>query len=82
MVWFITNEAKLIEAKATAEEIAYVKKAATIREEETLKFQQTYESLINEYIGEAIFTKVRNGLKTEPSLKKRYDSLRVKPIRQ
>jgi hypothetical protein len=76
------NDAKLTEAKATPDEIAYVKKAVTIRDEETRKFQQSYQSLIHDFVGEAVFSKVRNGLKTDASLKKRYDSLMVKPIRQ
>ena len=77
----INNEAKLTEAKATPEEIAYVMKAVAIRNEETMKFQQTYQSLINDYLGQATFSKVRNGLKSDTKLKKAYDSLITKPIR-
>jgi hypothetical protein len=77
----ITNEAKLTEAKATADEIVYVKKAVAIREEETRKFQNAYQSLISGYMGSESFTKVRNGLKSDATLKKKYDSLTVKPVR-
>ena len=77
----ITNEAKLTEAKATPEEIAYVKKAVAIRDEETRKFQNAYQSLISNYMGSETFTKVRNGLKSDATLKRKYDSLMVKPIR-
>lgn len=77
----ITNEAKLAEAKATAEEIAYVKKAVAIRDEELRKFQHTSQSLINNYMGSETFTKVRNSLKSDAALKRKYDSLTVKPVR-
>jgi oligoendopeptidase F len=75
----INNEAKLTEAKATPDEIAYVKKAVATRDEETMNFQKTFQSLINDYVGEAVFTKVRNGIRTDASLKKKYDSLMAKP---
>jgi hypothetical protein len=77
----ITNEAKLMEAKATAEEIAYVKKAVAIRDDELRKFQNASQSLINNYMGSEPFTKVRNGLKSDATLKRKYDSLMVKPVR-
>jgi oligoendopeptidase F len=77
----IENQTKLADLKATPEEIAYVKKAAAIRDEETRKFQQAYQSLITNDIGNDVFTKVRNALKSDTTLKKRYDSLMVKPIR-
>jgi hypothetical protein len=75
------DDTKLKDANATPEEIAYVKKAAAIKDEETIKFQKAFQSLIQDYVGEAVFTKVRNGLKTDPGLKKKYDSLIAKPIR-
>lgn len=77
----VNDQAKLTEVKATPEEIAYVKKAANIRDEETIKFQQTFQSLIINYMGSDSFTKVRNALKSDTVLKKKYDSLMVKPVR-
>lgn len=75
LIPIINNEAKLTEAKATPDEIAYVKKAAAVQEEETKKFQKAYQSLIYDYVGDAVFTRVRNGLKTDTGLKKKYDAL-------
>ena len=40
--------------KATPDEITYMKKAAAIREEETRKFQHSYQSLIGDYTGSEI----------------------------
>lgn len=73
----INNEAKLTEANATSDEINYVKKAVATRDEETMKFQKTFQSLINDYVGETVFSKVRNVLRTDANLKKKYDSLMV-----
>lgn len=77
----INNQAKLTEVKATPAEITYVKKAVAIRDEETKKFQLSYQSLINDYLGQKTFSKVRNSLKADPNVKKAYDSLTAKPIR-
>src|SRR5690348_1565956 len=51
LIPIISDQAKLTEVRATPEEIAYVKKAASIRDEETMKFQQTFQSLIINYMG-------------------------------
>lgn len=77
----INDQAKLSELKATPDEIAHVKKIISIRNEETMKFQRTYQLLISNYLGQDVFTKVRNGLKSDSSLKRKYDSLTAKPIR-
>lgn len=68
---------KLSEAKATSDEIAYVKRAAEIQREETVKFQKAYTALISGYVGDSTFGKVRNALVTDTVLKKTYDSLMI-----
>ncbi len=72
----IANDAtKLAEAKATPEEIAYMKQAVATRNEETIKFQKAFQSLVSEYVGDAAFSKIRNALKTDTVLQKKYNSL-------
>lgn len=78
LVQIANDAAKLAEAKATPEEIAYVKRAAVIQNEETVKFQKAYQSLISEYVGDSVFGKVRNALKADTVLKKKYDTLLLK----
>lgn len=68
---------KLTEAKATADEIAYVKGAAETQRKETVKFQKAYTALISGYVGDSTFGKVRTALVTDTTLKKSYDSLMV-----
>ena len=77
----INDQTKLTELKATPDEITQTKKMMSIRNEETMKFQKTYQALISDYLGQDVFTKVRNGLKTDGGLKRKYDSLMAKPIR-
>lgn len=77
LIQIVNNDVKLSEAKASPAEIDYVKKAVVKRDEETLKFQTAYQSLLHDYIGEAMFAKVRNSLKTDAVLKRKYDSLKV-----
>jgi hypothetical protein len=71
----VQDPTKLSEAKATADEIAYIKRAAEIQREETVKFQKAYTALISGYVGDSTFGKVRTALVTDTVLKKTYDSL-------
>lgn len=71
------NATKLSEAKATTDEIAYVKRATEIQREETFKFQKAYTTLISDYVGDSTFGKVRNALVKDTTLKKTYDSLMI-----
>lgn len=73
----INDEARLAEAKATPEEIAFVKEVQTLKLEETAKIQQTFQSLAKEYVGGTTYNKVKNALKTDAALKAKYDSLLV-----
>lgn len=69
-----SDDKKLTEAKATPDEIAYVKKAMTERNQETQKFQDTFNSLMNTYVGFDTFNKVRKAIAANPKVKARYDA--------
>jgi hypothetical protein len=71
----INDEVKLAEAKATPEEIAFVKEVQTLKLEETAKIQQTFQSLAKDYVGATSYNKVKNALKTDAALKAKYDLL-------
>jgi hypothetical protein len=71
----INDEAKLAEAKATPEEIAFIKEVLALKTQETAKIQETFQSLAKEYVGATAFNKVRNALKTDPALKAKYDTI-------
>ena len=70
-----SDEARLTEAKATPEEIAFLKEVADRKAEEMAKINETYQLLAKEYVTAPVFNKVKKALSQEPELKTRYDSL-------
>lgn len=70
----IDDEAALKEAKATPEEVAFIKEVATKKEEGTKKIQETFQSMAKEYVGASSYNKIKDALKTNPELKKRYET--------
>jgi hypothetical protein len=71
----INDEAKLIEASATSEEIRFVKDVIAKKEEGMAKIKQTYQSLAKEYVGASAFNKVKNALSADPALKSKYQTM-------
>lgn len=71
----ISDETKLAEAKATPEEISFVKEVATKRDEEAAKINLAFQSLAKDYVGAATYNKVKKALASDPELKGKYDSL-------
>lgn len=71
----IGDEAKLAEAKATAEEIAFIKQVVEKKNEGTNEINQTFQSMAKEYIGAASYNKVKKALTTDTQLKSKYESL-------
>jgi len=72
---FIADEARLAEAKATPEEITFVKELALKRDSATVKINQAVQTLAKDYVGAATFNKVRKALGTDTALKAKYDAL-------
>jgi seryl-tRNA synthetase len=68
----IDDQKKLAAAKASSDEIAYVKKALTSLTEEGQKFQTAFTSLMNEYVGYNTYNKVRKAIETNKHVKDRY----------
>jgi predicted nucleic acid-binding Zn-ribbon protein len=71
----VADEAKLAEAKATEDEIAFVKQVAATREEETAKINSAFQNLAKEYVGAAVYNKVKKALASDAQLKEKYDAL-------
>jgi hypothetical protein len=70
----IDDEAALKEAKATPEEIAFIKEVAAKKEEGTKKIQETFQTMAKDYVGASSYNKIKDALKTNPELKKRYET--------
>jgi len=71
----INDETKLAEAKATPEEITFVKEVAAKKDEESAKINLAFQSLAKDYVGAATYNKVKKALASDPELKGKYDSL-------
>ena len=70
----IDDEAALKEAKATPEEIAFIKEVAAKKEEGTKKIQETFQTMAKDYVGASSYNKIKDALKSNPELKKRYET--------
>jgi hypothetical protein len=73
----IDDTAQLETAKATPEEVAFVKEVAEKQKEEVNKIKNTYQALAKDYVTPKVFNKVKKAVETDPKVKKRYDSLMV-----
>lgn len=71
----ISDETKLAEAKATSEEVAFVKDLAVKRDSATAQINAAVQSLAKDYVGASTFNKVRKALSTDAELKSKYDAL-------
>jgi hypothetical protein len=68
------DPAALAKAKATPEEIAFIKEVAAKKEEGTAKIQETFQSMAKEYVGASDYNKIKKALATDPELQKRYQA--------
>jgi hypothetical protein len=71
----IDDEAKLKEANATPEEIAFIKQVNDLRSVNIARINTTYQALAKDYVGLKTFNAIRKSLKSDQELKARYDNL-------
>lgn len=71
----MSDEAKLKEAKATPEEIEFMKQVADKKNQGTTEINETFQAMAKEYIGASSYNKVKKALATDPSLKSKYETL-------
>ena len=72
---FIDDETKLKELNATEEEVAAIKEIIAKKDEESAKINSTFQSLAKDYVGAAVYNKVRKALAADAELKSKYDAL-------
>jgi hypothetical protein len=70
----IDDEAALTKAKATPQEVAFIKEVATMKEEGTTKIQETFQSMAKDFVGASAFNKIKKSLASDPELQKRYQA--------
>ncbi len=71
----VNDETKLAEAKATPEEIAFVKSVADYKSKGTSEINAAFQSLAKDYVGAATFNKVKKALASDAELKTKFDNL-------
>ena len=72
---FTDDEAKLKEANATPEEIAFLKQIADLRKANIERINAAYQSLAKDYVGLKAFNAIRKSLNSDQALKARYDNV-------
>ena len=68
------DEAALAKAKATPEEIAFLKEVAAAKAEGTANIQKTFQSMAKEYVGASSYNKIKKALSSDVDVKKRYET--------
>jgi hypothetical protein len=68
----LDDEAQLAKAKATPEEIAFMKEVAAKKQEGTAEIQETFQTMAKDYVGASSFNKIKDALDTDPAIQKRY----------
>lgn len=69
------DQTKLTEAKATPEEIKFVKDVADKRKEETARINATYQGLAKDYVGLKQFNAIKKSLASDEAVKAKYDGI-------
>jgi succinate dehydrogenase/fumarate reductase-like Fe-S protein len=71
----IGDEAKLAEAEAKPEEIEAVREILKFKEDGTAKIQETFKTLASEYVGAAVFNKVKKAIAENAEAKAKYQEI-------
>lgn len=71
----IADDAKLTAAKATPEEIAFIKQIETLRQENIARINATYQALAKDYVGLKTFNAIKKSLASDEALKAKYETI-------
>ena len=69
------DEAKLKEANATPEEVAFLQQINDLRKVNIERINATYQALAKDYVGLKTFNAIRKSLQSDQELKARYDTV-------
>ncbi|WKZ61476.1 MAG: hypothetical protein QY309_08275 [Cyclobacteriaceae bacterium] len=71
----INDETKLAEAEATPEEVEAIKEILKFKDEGTAKIQETFKTLATEFVGAAVYNKVKKAIAENAETKAKYQEL-------
>jgi len=69
------NEAKMAEANATPEEVAFINEVADMKKQGTADISKTFQTLAKDYVGASEYNQIKKALKSDAALKSRYESM-------
>jgi hypothetical protein len=69
------DQAKLAEAKATPEEIQFVKDVAAKRAEEIARINATYQALAKDYVGLKAFNAIKKSIASDETVKAKFETI-------
>lgn len=71
----IGDSLKLVDAKATPDEITAVKEIVSFRNDGQANLNKVFQSLAQDYLGASTYYKVKKALSSDGALKEKYDSM-------
>ncbi len=72
----IANDpAKLEEAKATPDEISFLKEIQTSKEKGTAEINATFKTMAKEYVGASTYNKVKKAITEDGEVKSKYEAM-------
>ncbi|HEX5169317.1 MAG TPA: hypothetical protein VFW11_09085 [Cyclobacteriaceae bacterium] len=72
----ISNDAaKLEEAKATPDEISFLKEIQTLKESGTAEINTTFRTMAKDYVGASTYNKVKKAITEDGEVKSKYETL-------
>ena len=69
------DQAKLQQANATPDEIAFLKEINELRQYNIARINAAYQALAKEYVGLKAFNAIKKSLEADENLKKRYEGI-------
>ena len=71
----VDDPAKLEEAKATPDEITFLKEIQASKETGTAEINTTFKSLAKEYVGASTYNKVKKAITEDSEVKSKYETM-------
>ena len=72
----IANDpAKLEEAKATPDEVAFLTEIQTLKESGTAEINTTFKSMAKDYVGASTYNKVKKAITEDNEVKSKYETM-------
>jgi hypothetical protein len=72
---FTNDPAKLEEAKATPDEITFLKEIQALKESGTTEINSTFKTMAKDYVGASTYNKVKKAITEDGEIKSKYETM-------